>query len=87
MLGVTLGNYSGTAGLLVNPGGMTTNKTYLDINLATVNVFSSNNLVYLPKEDFTIWNIRDFTFPPKYGPDTNRNIEYYGGHNLKKRKL
>jgi len=83
MLGVTLGNYSGTAGLLVNPGGMTTNKTYLDINLATVNVFSSNNLVYLPKEDFTIWNIRDFTFPPKYGPDTNRNIEYYGGHNLK----
>jgi len=41
MLGVTLGNYSGTAGLLVNPGGMTTNKTYLDINLATVNVFQA----------------------------------------------
>ena len=83
LLGVTLGNYSGTAGLMVNPAGMTNNKMYLDINLATANVFFRNNFAYLPKEDFVIWDAADYGFPPIYGIDTNRNVNYYNDHNLK----
>lgn len=83
LLGVTLGNYSGTAGLMVNPAGMTNNKMYLDINLATANVFFRNNFAYLPKEDFVIWDVADYNFPPIYGVDTNRNVNYYSDHNLK----
>ena len=83
LLGVTLGNYSGTAGLMVNPAGMTNNKMYLDINLATANVFFRNNFAYLPKEDFVIWDAADYSFPPIYGVDTNRNVNYYNDNNLK----
>lgn len=83
LLGVTLGNYSGTAGLMINPAGMTTNKVYLDINLATADAFIRNNFVYLPKEDFTIWSVfkKDYEFPT-YGED-NRNVIYYDNKNLK----
>ena len=83
LLGVTLGNYSGTAGLMVNPAGMTNNKIYLDINLATANVFFRNNFAYLPKEDFVIWDAANYNFPPIYGVDTNRNVNYYDNYNLK----
>jgi len=83
LLGVTLGNYSGTAGLIINPAGMTTNKVYLDINLVTADFFVRNNFAYLPKEDFTIWDAfkKDFVYPT-YGDD-NRNILYYKNQKLK----
>ncbi len=83
MLGVTLGNYSGTAGLLINPAGMTTNKVYLDINLATADAFFRNNYVYLPKEDFVIWDAfnKDYEYPT-YGDD-NRNVTRYENTDLK----
>ena len=83
LLGLTLGNYSGTAGLLLNPAGMTTNKVYLDINLVTADFFVRNNFAYLPKEDFTIWDAfkKDYTYPT-YG-DENRNIIYYKDQKFK----
>jgi len=83
LLGVTLGNYSGTAGLMLNPARMTTNKVYLDINLATANLFVSNSAVYIPSEDISIWDLykKDYVFPT-YGED-KRNVKYYDNHNLK----
>lgn len=83
LLGVTLGNYKGTAGLMINPAGMTTDKVYLDINLATADVFFRNNFAYLPKEDFTIWKLFDkgYTFPT-YGK-YDKNLLYYENLKLK----
>lgn len=83
LLGVTLGNYSGTAGLMLNPAGMTANKTYIDINIATTNIFLHNNYLYIPKEDFVIWDIfkKDYVFPT-YGK-YNRNVEQYNNQNIK----
>lgn len=83
LLGLTLGNYSGTAGLLINPAGMTTNKVYLDINLVTANLFARNNFAYLPKEDFVIWDAfkKGYKFPV-YGDD-NKSVIYYKNQNLK----
>ncbi|MBC8321850.1 MAG: hypothetical protein H8E34_14155 [Bacteroidetes bacterium] len=83
LLGVILGNYRGTSGLMINPAGMTTNKVYLDINLATANVFIRNNFAYLPKEDFIIWDAlkKGYEFPT-YGP-YNKNVIYYQNQNHK----
>ncbi len=83
LLGVTLGNYKGTAGLLVNPAGMTTNKVYLDINLATADVFFRNNFAYIPKEDFVIWDAFKSNYQfPTYGKD-ERNLIYRENTKLK----
>ncbi len=83
LLGVTLGNYSGTAGLMLNPAVMTNNKVFLDINIATVDVFVRNNFVYIPAKDISIWNMfkKGYTFPT-YG-EYNKNTLYYKNHNLK----
>lgn len=77
MLGVTMGNYSGIAGTMVNPASMTTNKVFLDINIATADIFFRNNYAYLPKEDFIIYDLFDanYTFPT-YGPD-DKNLLIY----------
>ncbi len=77
MLGLTMGNYKGIAGTMVNPASMTTNKVYLDINVASADVFFRNNFVYIPKEDFIIYDLfkKDYNFPT-YGDD-KRNILYY----------
>jgi uncharacterized protein DUF5723 len=82
-LGVTLGNYSGTAGLLVNPAGMTNNKVFLDINLVTFDFFVRNNFAYLPKEDFVLWDVlkSGYNFPT-YGDD-DKNVTYYDNSKLK----
>ncbi len=83
MLGVTLGNYSGIAGVMINPASMTSNKVYLDINLVTADVFIRNNFAYIPKEDFVIWDVFDKDYEyPTYG-DYNRNVIYYKNNDLK----
>lgn len=77
LLGVTLGNYSGIAGTMLNPANMTNNKVFLDINIATADVFIRNNIVYLPKEDFVIWDVFDKNYIfPTYGDD-EKNVFYY----------
>jgi len=83
LLGVTLSNYSGSAGLMLNPAGMTTNKVYLDINLVTANVFVRNNFAYIPAEDISIWDMIKTGYEfPTYGEE-NRNILYYKNTELK----
>jgi len=83
LLGVTLGNYKGTAGLILNPAGMTSNKTYIDINVVTADVFFRNNYLHIPKEDFIIWNIfkKDYNYPT-YGK-YNRYVTEYKNENIK----
>ncbi len=83
MLGVTLGNYSGIAGTLVNPAVMTNNKVYLDINLISADIFVRNNFAYIPKEDFVIWDVFKPGYEyPTYGDD-DRNVTYYKNTRLK----
>ncbi len=87
LLGVTLGNYKGIAGNMVNPAGMTTNKVYLDINLATADFFFRNNFGYIPKEDFLIWDLFKSGYQfPKYGDD-QKNILYHENTKLKNATL
>lgn len=83
MLGVTLGNYSGITGTMLNPATMTTNKTYLDINLTSADIFVRNNFGYLPMQDFVIWDVfkSDYTFPV-FGDD-DKDFLYYDNENLK----
>ncbi len=83
MPGVTMGNYSGIAGTMLNPASMTTNKVYLDINLVSADIFVRNNFAYLPKEDFVIWDLlkKDYSFPT-YG-DYDQSFLYYDNENLK----
>lgn len=77
MLGLTMGNYKGIAGTMVNPANMTTNKVFLDINIASADVFIRNNFAYIPKEDFIIYDLfkNGYQFPT-YGDD-QRSILYY----------
>lgn len=83
LLGLTMGNYKGIAGNMVNPAGMTTNKVYLDINLVSVDMFFRNNIGYLPKEDFVIWDMfkSGYTYPT-YGDDKN-NLLFQENSKLK----
>lgn len=83
MLGLTMGNYKGIAGNLVNPAGMTSNKVFLDINLVSADVFLRNNFAYIPKNDFFIWDAlkKGYEFPT-YG-EYNRNVIYYDNQKKK----
>ncbi len=83
LLGVTLSNYKGTTGLMLNPAGMTSNKVYIDINIATTNFFFQNSFLYIPKEDFIVWDIfnKDYEYPT-YGK-YNRNATQYKNQNVK----
>ncbi|MFA5419423.1 MAG: DUF5723 family protein [Bacteroidales bacterium] len=83
MLGLTLGNYSGTAGLLVNPAMITNNKTFLDVNLISADVFFRNNFAYIPAADFNFWSVINGSYVfPEYS-DYQQNFLYYNNEQLK----
>ncbi len=83
MLGVTLGNYSGTPGLLVNPAMITNNKSFLDIHLVSADVFFMNNFAYIPASDLNISDLfkSNYTFPV-YREDS-KNFIYYTDEKIK----
>ncbi|RLD33020.1 MAG: hypothetical protein DRI72_05890 [Bacteroidetes bacterium] len=83
MLGVTLGNYSGVASLMVNPAMLANTRYYLDINLASADFFFRNNFAYIPASDASIYSIiRNTDNLPTYGPD-DLNFTYYDNKRLK----
>ncbi len=83
MLGVTLGNYSGSTSALVNPAMLVNTKLYADFNLLTADVFFRNNFAYIPAGDATIYDLlRKGTDLPTYGQDNN-NFVYYQDEKLK----
>ncbi|MEE4260623.1 MAG: DUF5723 family protein [Bacteroidales bacterium] len=84
MLGVTLGNYSGVSSILVNPAMIANTRYYLDINLASADVFVRNNFAYIPSSDASIYSlIRDRDNLPTYGPNNDVNFEHYDNKDLK----
>ena len=67
-LGLSLNNYSGILGGQINPASLTSNKTYLDINIVGASLHFSNNFAYIPKEDYSLLGfITTDTIIPIYG--------------------
>ena len=83
MLGVTLGNYSGVASVMVNPAMIANTRYYLDINLVSADVFFRNNFAYIPASDLSIYSVyRNRNSLPTYGPD-DMNFTHYENNDLK----
>ena len=82
MLGVSLGNYSGSMSTLVNPAMLTNSKTFLDINIATADLFFRNDMYYIPKEDYSIYNAIAQKPLPKYNSDSV-NFLMYANHDTR----
>lgn len=77
MFGVTLGNYSGVNGIIINPASMTNSKNYLDINVFSADFFMFNNAYYLPSADVSIYDLMKPGFEfPTYG-EKQQNLLYY----------
>lgn len=83
MFGVTLGNYNGLTGSLLNPAIMTNTRNYLEVNFLAADIFASNNMAYIPASDASIWDAfkPDAEFPT-YGRK-NSSFKIYENRNLK----
>jgi len=57
MSGLVHSNHAGTNVLFFNPAGMHHQKEWLSVNIFTADVFFSNNYAYIPKEDFSFFNM------------------------------
>jgi hypothetical protein len=83
MWGITTSNYAGSTGVLVNPTSIISTKLYMDINIATVDVFFENNYGYIHSHDYSLFK---FLKPnpqfPTYGPD-DMPFDHYTGKNNK----
>ena len=74
MVGVTMGNYNGLTGSVINPSIMTNSKNYLEVNFFTGHMFIMNTAAYIPASDFNIWGFLQKGFElPDY---TERNDNY-----------
>jgi len=83
MFGVTLGNYNGLTGSLLNPAIMTNTKNYLEINFIAGDIFAFNTAAYIPASDLTIWQaLKQDAEMPVYG-DNNSSFLIYSNRNPK----
>lgn len=70
MWGLVNSNFSGSNSVLINPSGIVASKLFLDINLATADIFVSNNYLYIHREDYSLFKfLKKDPVWPKYGPD------------------
>lgn len=77
MWGVVNGNYAGINGTWMNPASTMHSKLYLDINLATADVFLENNAFYMHKGDFKpLAFLKSSDNLPQYGKD-ELPFDYY----------
>ena len=68
MLGMVNSNYSGVNGLIANPSSGLNSKYWLDIHLVGAGIFAENNFLYIPQEDFWIFDLLDSDYSlPRYG--------------------
>lgn len=82
---LTLSDYSGISGAMINPALMTGSKVFLDVNIIGANAHASNNMAYFLPENKTLGkiirfdtlNLNDGGF--KYG----RNYNYIDNENSK----
>ena len=83
MWGITMSNYGGSTGVLINPSSIVTSKLYMDINIVTADVFFDNNYAYIHKEDYSLFKMLSSNPEfPKYGPD-EMPFDHYTGKNNK----
>ncbi len=77
MWGVVNGNYAGINSTMINPSSMMHSKLYMDINIATADVFFENNAFYIHREDYKPLSFlkADADFP-EYGKD-DLPFDYY----------
>lgn len=70
MWGISMSNFAGSSGTMLNPTSILASKLYMDVNLLTADLFVQNNYVYIHNEDYRLKNFikKDPVFP-KYGPD------------------
>jgi len=70
MWGVTTSNFAGSNGAILNPASLVTSKLYLDVNLATFDIFFQNNYGYIHQKDFSPFKllVKNPEFP-EYGED------------------
>lgn len=83
MWGITMSNNAGSTGAILNPTALITSKLYMDINIATADVFFENNYAFIHKEDYSLFKYltKNPEFP-KYGPD-EMPFDHYTGKNNK----
>lgn len=76
MLGLSLSNYGGIHTTFINPATILQSKRYIDITLASGDLFIQNNNLYLPKGRYTLRNFWNLSFPVY--PESGRNfLDYY----------
>ncbi len=77
MFGVTLGNYNGLTGSMLNPAIMTNTRNYLEINFVSFHFFANNDAYYIPGSDLSIWDIwKEGTVFPVYGEKKHNFLMY-----------
>ncbi len=76
MLGVSLGNYSGSLSTLVNPAMLTNSKTFLDVNVVTADLFFRNDMYYIPRSDYSVYKAIGLKPLPKYTSDSINFLMY-----------
>lgn len=79
MLGMVNGNYSGVNGLIINPSSGLNSHFWLDFNIAGAGIFGRNNHLYIPNEDFWIFDVLKSDFDlPRYGQYDRPAMVYEG---------
>ena len=65
--GIRTSNFDGVQNIMLNPASAVDNKTYLDINLFSGQLFFRNNFLYIPENDFHATNyLFNTTNIPRY---------------------
>jgi len=83
MWGITTSNYAGSSGVLLSPTSIIISKLYLDVNIATTDIFFENNYAYIHQQDYALSNlVSNKPAFPKYGPD-EMPFDHYTGKNNK----
>jgi hypothetical protein len=83
MWGVVNGNYAGINASLINPSSIMHSRLYLDVNVATADIFLENNALYIHREDYRPLSfLRSGDKLPEYGKD-DLPFDYYRNKNRK----
>src|SRR5512145_2837317 len=70
MWGISMSNFAGSSGAMLNPSSILASKLYMDVNLVTADLFIHNNYAYIHNEDYRLFKyLKKGAEFPKYGPD------------------
>lgn len=89
MLGVVSSDYSGVSRAFINPASMMNSRKYFDLLLVSGDIFTQNNYLYVPGNDYSLVKLRYLDFPtyPESGQmfldDYTNRQDKYGYANLR----